>query len=241
MRIEVKTRRVFALLLLSLTATSCWVYTPQLADIPLIEHKGDMRLNGSVYMNPVPAYTDRIGGYFYPALGISSSFSAGLTEWMAINTFVDYQLDDIFYTHAALGYYKSFDGSVFEGYLGTGFGHGAKYLDDYPASSSLFYLCPFVQVNYGWHLGSHWELGVSLKAGDYSPVHVETHTPEDEPLTTPIPSFSPLLEPQVFVRVGGDKCKFQMQAGYTRLFGWPNGYLLNYHPISIGFGVTWKL
>lgn len=236
MRIEVKTRRVFALLLLSLTATSCWVYTPQLADIPLIEHKGDMRLNGSVYMNPV-----RRGYFFSPALGLSASFSAGLTDWMAINTYVGYQLDDNFYTHVALGGYKSFGVSVLEGYLGAGFGHSENYIDNIPASSSIYYLCPFMQVNYGLHITKYVDIGVSMKAGAYSPLRVDAHIPDDASPLPSVPSFSPLLEPQVFFRFGEEKYKVQVQAGYVRLFGWPDKYLLTYHPISIGFGVTWKL
>ena len=226
------------LLLLSLTLTSCWVYKPQLADIPLIDHKGDIRINGSVYFNPIPVYSDRLGSYFYPALGISSSFSAGVTESMAINTYIDYQLADDFYTHFALGWYKSYKTSVFEGYLGTGFGHGSIHLNAYPASSSIYYVCPFVQLNYGWHLGPHWDIGVSLKAGDYTPFKIKIRTPEDYPGPSHVPLASPLLEPQVFFRVGNDKCKFQSQIGYTYIIGWPNNYVITYHHLSIGMGVS---
>lgn len=236
-----RTRRVFVLLLLSLTTTSCWVYTPQLADIPLIEHKGDMRLNGSIFFNPVRVYTYGLGYFYLPAPGLSASFSAGLTDWMAINTFFDYRGGDVLYTHVALGGYKSFEWCVLEGYLGAGFGHAEKYIDHIPASSSIYYLCPFVQVNYGLHITKYVDIGVSMKAGTYSPLRVDAHIPDEASPLPSVPSFSPLLEPQLFFRFGEEKCKVQVQAGYTHLFGWPNEYLLRYHPISIGFGVTWKL
>ncbi len=237
-----KTKRFYVLplvLLLSLTVTSCWVYQPHLADIPLIEYKGDMRINGSVYFNPLQAYQDRLGYFIFPAVGgISASFSSGLTDRMAINTYLDYSLGSFFYTHVAVGRYEAFRGSVLEGYLGTGFGHGTVYINADPASSSIWYLLPFAQVNYGWHLGMNWDLGMSLKAGAYTPLHTEMHTPYDKP---DVPLLSPLLEPQVFFRVGSNKRKFQVQVGYTHLFNWPHGGLTRYHPLSIGVGYSWTL
>ena len=226
-----------AVLLLSCLATSCWMYKPELADIPLIDHKGDMRLNGSLHFNPEHAYTDRIGDFFIPVPGISASFSAGITDRWAINTFAEYQ-GNAYHTHAAVGLYEAYNGSVLEGYLGLGYGHGHNYWDSEPASADIGYLLPFVQVNYGWHLNPHNDIGFSLKTGDYIPVSTKINHPGENPTH---PDQAPLIEPQVFFRTGGDKVKFQLQVGYAHLFGWPKNGLLGYHPLSIGTGISISL
>ena len=221
-------------LLLSCLATSCWMYKPELADIPLIDHKGDMRLNGALYFNPEPAFNDRIGYFFIPVPGISASFSAGISDLWAINTFAEYQ-GNVYYTHAAAGLYRAFNRSVLEGYLGLGYGHGHAYWDAEPASADIKYLLPFVQVNYGWHLNPHNVIGFSLKTGDYIPVASRINHPCEDPT---YPVQAPLIEPQVFFRTGGEKVKFQLQMGYAHLFGWPQKGILSYHPLSISTGIS---
>lgn len=217
--------------MLSLTVTSCWVYKPELADIPLIDHKGDRHLNFAIYNNPILVYNDRLGYYYFPVPGISASYSTGITERLAINTHADFQ-GSCYYTHAAAGLYKPYHNSVLEGYLGVGYGHGSVYIDAEPASSDVDFLCPFAQVNYGWHLNSHWDVGMAMKAGDWIPFKVRaTGNPA-------YPSHVPLFEPQLFVRVGGEKVKFQLQAGYAHLFGMPHNRLLRYHTVSISTGIN---
>lgn len=222
------------LVVLSLVMTSCWVYRPQLADIPLIDHRGDMRLSCSVNANPLLPYKARIGRYLFPVPGVSSTFSAGLTDKAAVQLYSDLQ-GEILYSHAAAGLYKSYGGSVLEGYLGIGCGHGHIYIDAEPASSDVYYICPFVQVNYGWHLGVHWDAGVSMKTGDWIPFKIRGAEGESHP------SQAPLLEPQLFVRVGGENTKFLLQVGYTYLVGWPNSHLLRYFPVTVGMGLSFVL
>ena len=224
-------------LLLSCLVASCTMYKPELANIPLIDHKGDMRLSGTLYCYPVPAYNDRIGDFFIPVPGISASFSAGITDRWAINTFADFQ-GDVYYAHAAAGLYKEFDHSVLEGYLGLGYGHGYTHWDAEPATVNIDYLLPFVQVNYGWHLNSHNDIGFSLRTGDYIPVNTKINHPYENP-THPVQA--PLIEPQIFIRYGGEKVKSQIQVGYTYLFGWPRYGLLGYYSFSIGTGISISL
>ena len=222
---------MFFAVAMSLTVTGCWVYKPELADIPLIDHKGDRRLNFAIYNNPILVYSHRLGYYVYPVPGISASYSTGITERLAINTHADFQ-GSCYYAHAAAGLYKLCHSSVLEGYLGIGYGHGSVYIDAEPASSDVDFLCPFAQVNYGWHLNSHWDVGVSMKAGDWIPFKVRaTEDPSH-------PGYAPLLEPQLFMRVGGEKVKFQLQAGYAHLFGMSYSGLFGYYPVSVSTGIS---
>lgn len=226
-------RRIAFLVLpvvLSLTMTRCWVYKPMLADIPLIDHRGDMRVSASIFATPIPAYNDRLGHFLMPDPGVSSTFSMGVSDRAAVQMHSDLQ-GEVLYTHAAVGLYRPYDISVLEGYLGMGCGRGYRRLADEP-SIKIYYLCPFVQVNYGWHLGTHWDVGVSMKVGDWIPFDIRGADGLAHP------SQAPLLEPQVFLRVGGEEVKFQLQAGFTHLVGWPSSGELFYYPVSVGMGIS---
>ena len=74
--------------------TGCWTYKPQLADIPLINHKGDIRAAGSLYLLPVT--------------GLDATLSAGLTDHLAMQLHIDNE-GEVFYSHLALGYYKTYE------------------------------------------------------------------------------------------------------------------------------------
>ena len=221
-------RSAIVIILLSLTATSCWTYKPQLADIPLIDHKGDVRLAGSIY--------------WFPPIGANATVSMGLTNHLAMQFHGDFEGRDVFYSHAALGFYNSDSTSVLEGYLGLGHGHGDVYIDANPASAYGPYTIGFAQFNYGWHLNRHWDIGLAMKVGRVSAI-LRGHDGEDPNDDKEVfgPRKSALLEPQFFVRVGGEKVKFQLQLGYTYLPDWPRTGAIRYIPISLSTGLNFTL
>lgn len=228
------------LMLLSFTLTSCWVYKPQLADIPLIDHQGDVRLNGSVYVQPLISQHADGSISLLAVPGVSTTVSAGLTDRLAVQSHFDFQ--GHCYTHIALGLYKPFANSLLESYVGVGYGTGGASDNDEPASSHINYLCPFVQGNYGWRLGKHFDIGMALKAGDYIPVrYTRSRKPEYDSGNPSLPGHTLLVEPQVFFRVGWETVKLQLQAGYSLLAGWPREYLFGYYPVSLGVGVSISL
>lgn len=212
--------------MLSILATGCWMYKPQLADVPLIEHKGDVRIAGSLYL--------------YPATGVSATISAGLTDRMALQLHTDLESESVHYSHAALGLYHSYGSSIIEGYLGAGYGNGDVYIDAEPASAYGPYICGFGQINYGWYLGQRSVIGFSAKAGRmfsyFRGTSMDWGNPNyEDPFG---PRSCTLLEPQVFFRVGGECVKFQTQLGYTHLFGWPEDRTLRYIPLSFSMGIS---
>ena len=224
-------RYIHLIIIFALTfmMSGCWLYKPQLADVPLIEHKGDVRVAGSVYL--------------FPATGATATISAGLTNRMALQLHTDYESRDVHYSHASLGLYRSLGKRVREGYLGIGYGNGDVYIDASPASAHGPYFCGFGQFNYGWHLSEHSDIGFSMKVGrmfsyfrgsykEYNDLY------GDDPFG---PRWSTLLEPQVFFRVGGECVKFQTQLGYTHMFLWPKANVMRYIPLSFSVGVNISL
>ena len=209
---------------LSLMTTGCWLYKPQLADVPLIEQKGDVRVAGSVYL--------------YPATGATATMSAGLTNHLALQLHTDYESRDVHYSHAALGLYRSLGKRVWEGYLGVGYGNGDVYIDAEAASARGPYFCGFAQFNYGWHLNEHSDIGLSMKAGRMFSCFrgvSRGYSFSENPFG---PQWNTLLEPQVFFRVGGECVKFQTQLGYTHMFPWPKDSVLRYVPLSFSMGIS---
>ena len=215
---------IIVIVALSLMESGCWLYKPQLADVPLIEHKGDVRVAGSVYL--------------CPATGATATISAGLTNRLALQLHTDYESRDVHYSHAALGLYRSLGKRVREGYLGVGYGNGNVYIDAEAASARGPYFCGFAQFNYGWHLSEHSDIGLSMKAGRMFSCFrgvSRGYSYGEDPFG---PRWSTLLESQVFFRIGGDCVKFQTQLGYIHMFLWPQDPVLRYVPLSFSMGIN---
>lgn len=208
--------------------TSCWIYKPQLADIPLINHKGDVRVAGSIYW-PVPT-------------GVNATVSLGVTNHLALQMHGEFESLDVFYSHAAMGFYNADSTSVLEGYLGLGKGHGDANINTDPSNAYGPYCIGFAQLNYGWHLNRRCDIGLALKAGKMLSFlrGVDADDPNDDNMAFGYSKHT-LLEPQFFFRVGGEKVKFQVQLGYTYLSDWPKSYVFRYIPISLSTGLCFTL
>jgi len=95
-------------LLIPVFLVGCAVYHPQAPDIPLIDHKGEVRID--------------LGGTFIPSF--HTTFSYGLTNKIALQTYGSVGLENRRYFQFAPGLYKSLkDKKVIEIYSGIGFGH----------------------------------------------------------------------------------------------------------------------
>ncbi len=228
--------KISKLLLASLvlfSMTGCVVYHPQLADVPLVEHKGDARVATSLYLYPEP--------------GLAATISTGLTDHLAAQVHASFDGPDVFYTHMAVGLYFPHEKSVLETYLGLGRGNGDAYIDADPASARGPYMCHFLQFNYGWKLSEKSTIGVSFKGGTLWP-HVRWNgsvysaASDSWIIESGIDNdVHALLEPQFFYRVGNERLKFQIQLGYSYV-GFPRDIrALRYSPLSLSTGVSINL
>ena len=218
-------------ILLALLSTGCSVMNaPRLADVPLIDHKGDVRVSASAYV--------------YPILGLEATTTVGVFNRMALQLHVDGILSDTYF-HVASGFFLPIENRVFEAYLGYGKGDGSVYVDAEPISARGSFNTLFLQLNYGWKdLGKrHADVGFSLKGGRLFPefrgstpnTSVSHYTEEDI-----------LIEPQAFVRWGGEHVKFNLQVGYLYLpmlsaFNKSHENLFRYSPFMLSTGVTFIL
>ena len=218
-------RNLLLLMLMSFSLTGCWTYKPQLADVPLIDHKGDIRVSGSVYL--------------FPPTGITTTVSMGLTNHLSMQLHGDYESRDVFYSHVALGFYHPYNNNILEGYLGLGHGHGYVRDDAAPSNAHGPYTIGFAQMNYGWHLTQHSDIGLAMKIGRMSAIfygHNGEDPNDDEEAFGP--RRNSLFEPQMFFRVGGEKVKFQLQLGYTYLTDWRRTGSIRYFPLSFSTGIN---
>ena len=223
---------LFALTVL-LTTAGCSIYHPQLANVPLIEHKGDTRVAASLH--------------FLSGPGLSTTISTGLTDHLAAQVHASFDGPDVFYTHMAVGLYLPHEKGVFETYLGLGRGNGDVYIDADPASARGPYMCHFLQFNYGWKLSEKSTIGVSFKGGALWP-RVRWSGSAYDAATDSWISVSgvddnahALLEPQIFYRVGNERLKFQVQLGYSYVSFPRDIRALRYSPLCMSTGVSINL
>lgn len=198
----------------------CSIYHPQTVDIPLIDHKGDVRVDGSV----------GVSAWMLPdCVMLSGTVSYGFTDWLAGQAYVNYGFDNL-YGQVAPGVYKHLNEHlILEGYAGFGMGGiwSDKTTDDtdtnnvYNYAYRGRYMLPFAQVNLGWRglAKGHINLAFGLKAGGYLPSvdyrrfdENNVYKPEyDYNYSTP----NLLLEPQVQFSVGGELVKYSIRLGFA--------------------------
>ncbi len=210
----------FGLLLIILSG--CYVYKPQIADIPLIQEKGDLRIDGAISLLPIEANT---------------TVSYGATEKLALQVYgsIGEILDITYYLQGALGYYNNLgNNNVIEMYFGGGHGYG-----EYNASGSENgdgnYQLYFTQFNFGKLNGkfANMDYGLGIKTGllhtDYNRMWYPNSYIEN--------SF--LLEPNVFIRLGKGNTKFNFKVGAF----WVNNSkdkVIDFpeYPINVSIGIN---
>lgn len=216
-------------------ATGCnSIYQPRVVDIPLINHQGDQRLDAALGLT----------AYGNPAFGVT--YSRGFTDHLAGQAHLGGGAGHG-YLQLAPGLYTTVgENFVLEGYAGLGvasYNVGRTYETDAFDTSFHYYFTyagkyamPFVQGNFGWNglLKGHFDVAFSLKTGYYIPTFdYQQFLPDDTPIegrsqqyTTP----NVVLEPQLQIRIGGERVKYCFRVGVCWLSDMkqnPNSYLVS--------------
>ena len=199
------------------------IYHAQSVDVPLINHKGDVRVSADMSLS----------AWLLPdAMNLNATGTVGITDWLAGQVHANYGGDNA-YMHAAPGvYFPLSDKLVVEGYAGFGYGaiwrNGNKNKDEAEGSGSKNshtysgrFMLPFGQVNIGWHdLGPvHFGIALGMKVGGYMP-DFEAREASTSGTTTTYRYYAYhttnlLLEPQVQVTLGGENVKWVTRLGFS--------------------------
>ena len=216
-------------LLLSLLAASCGVYSAQGTDIPLIDHRGMVNLNGNLSLAHV-----------------QGNASVGITDHLALATSFSFAERQKYYNQYMAGYYNPIGRGVLELYGGFGYGYGRQYYDHDPRMGVKGrYQIYFAQVDYGWNnlANNHIDLGFALKTGLlHSNLHrIGTSTHYHYPELAPANHL--LLEPSVQFRVGGQHLKFSITLAYSFISSsrMNNPAHFSYDPVNLLLGLNIKL
>lgn len=239
-----------ALMALTLTFGGCTVYHPQAVDIPLINHSGDARIDASAGLS----------FWLLPdAVTLNLTGTYGFNNWLAGQAHVNYGGDNMYAQLAPGAYLRLGEHSVLEGYAGMGY--GSTWRDNITESSTAeegestsgtyslkgSYMLPFVQANLGWHdlTGANFDIGFGLKAGGYLPditytrLDKEGNEVADSREHYESPNF--LLEPQMMLRLGSQKVKFNVKLGFTVLSdvsGDPGHFMYDWFTASAGITIA---
>jgi hypothetical protein len=226
-------------LLSSLFLIGCAVYHPQTTDIPLIDHKGDLRID--------------VGASVIPSA--HSTISYGLTNKIALQSYGSIGVEDRYYFQFSPGLYKCVNKKVIELYSGFGMGHANTVknpLSNLPEAikQSLFgnYQIYFVQFNWGKNTTESKKLdwGLGLKTGLFHSNltdgnYYSIYSPETGPFTTNIDN-SILVEPIFCLRSGNEKAKFTYKFAFTKIIKLDNPDNIIPAPmINMSLGVNFKI
>jgi hypothetical protein len=228
----IKSRLIFGYLFSLMIMTSCIIYHPQTTDIPLISAKRDLRLDAGISILP----------------SVHATISYGLTNKISLQTFGSLGFDDRYYFQGATGIFKKYDDQkIMELYGGFGYGYGRAYRDANPGDLLGNYQVYFLQLNYGKIdcKFANMDYGFGLKTGflhsdliDKNYYHFYSET---GPFTT-YKDNSLLIEPNLFVRLGGERLRFNIKLGGC----WINKFThtskgFPYSFINLGLGLNYRL
>ncbi|MBO4244104.1 MAG: hypothetical protein J5882_03495 [Bacteroidales bacterium] len=248
-----------ALLLLAVLAglcTSCSFYKPQAADIPLINHSGDLRVDGCVSMSTLTIFPTSTGAHL--------TGSYGINDWMAAQAHLALDGSEGGLGYMAIGAYYPYKKFVVEGYLGAGLGYTPPYnsgsnesnVEDPTVETSSIsytrndvrggnYQTYFLQANVGWVdlAKGHIDIGFGIKQGwinsDFRTEHRTYHATTDT-YTTDIVRYrgmTPITEPQLMFRAGSQNLKFSLKLGFLIM---PNAEFV-YSNFTISAGINYRL
>lgn len=228
-------RLAFPGFLISWLLTGCYIYHPMPTDIPLISHKKDLRIDAGVSLLP----------------SVHSTVSYGLTDKIAVQGFGTYIGEGKNYFQAAAGFYKNtVNKEILEIYGGYGQGIGTYTVGGSPDDIWGNYRLYFTQFNYGSISGkSHnFEAGIGLKLGylnsrikeEISHYNPEENSTEIEMKTHHYNGI--LTEPMAVLRMGGEKVRFSLKVGATRIFRLKQENIrFEYMKGNLGLGINFRL
>ncbi len=229
-------KKLFLLILTCSLFTSCVMYHPHNVDIPLLEKKGDLRIDGSVNMTfPLLDGTGANATVSWAPLNMLGVQAAG-----SLSDPHNYQVQ------AAIGTYHGWGLSVLECYIGAGTGHSYYEFSNKNRHVGGQYNLMFSQINFGWnHLADDAiDFGFGIKAGLLTPDWTkESFNESTQTWTTDFNHTDPhfLIEPQLMFRAGGEHLKFSINVAYSALSDWPtDDDNLNYTRLSISLGLNYK-
>jgi hypothetical protein len=192
----------------------CAVYHPQTTDIPLIDHKGDCRIDAGVSLIP----------------SLYSTITYGLTKKIALQAFGSVGAEDRYYLQLSPGIYKCLENKkVIEFYSGFALGHAYTIknpLANMPEAVKQTlrgnYQLYFVQFNWGKNSYESKKIdwGLGIKTGLFRSELTDINYYRTYSGTEPFPvnkENSILLEPVFSLRTGNEKTKFTFKVALTKI------------------------
>ena len=226
--------KISVIILLLFNSCIARYHYPKSVDIPLIKNKGDIRLD--------------IGGFVVHDLvesalpGGQVTFSAGLTNIVAIQTHVSVDAVDKIHLQGAMGLYKKIDDeTVIELYSGYGVGWICE-------NNNFNYHLAFSQFNIGkTGIGAkkYIDYGLGLKGGylfvgnygDKNNAKYQNNSGYYQYYFRDYPENVWLFEPSIFFRFGGRRAKLSTRVNYLLINKEIDVYYL---PLSISAGVNFS-
>ena len=222
---------------LMIMTASCIAYRPQVVEVPLIDEKGELQVNGSVGLSA--PFGDAYLG---------TTVTYGATDWLAVQAHGNWNVSLGGYGQLSAGAFKTWDKAVLEGYIGYGVGGNKWNSSKSDRHVKAMYHLPYGQVDFGWKglANGRIDVGLALKGGMIMPTvndrqwNETTNTYETKTTKDPVG----LLEPQIFFRAGGKHLKWTMNIGYCQLWG-TNGNqpfgdaAVMYMPFTINMGLSY--
>ncbi|MES2732084.1 MAG: hypothetical protein V4714_10060 [Bacteroidota bacterium] len=236
--------QVLIFLCLAWIGQSCIVYHPPTADIPLISKKGEAKIDAGLALG---AWVNDPRTSSVINTSVNATISYGLTRAVALQTFGTLG-PDRFYLQGAVGHYRNLvPNRVLEIYMGAGSGRGRALHYRWFSSSTILlgeYQTYFTQVNYGIINNKRplREYGFGIKTGLLHSTLTSDGFYADHDSERIFSDNSFLLEPNLFMKLGGKRVTFNLKLAGCWMYKFTNQTrYLPYSYVNLGLSLNYRL
>jgi len=223
------TKTAYLVLILAF-ASSCKVYNPQLAPLPLLTERNELQIDGGI---SAPA-------------GCNVAIAYSPVSNIGIQVFGSLSAESGYHYQGAIGYYWNKNPSLkYEIYTGIATGNGTAFKTSRPGSLNGDYSTYFLQMNLGQE--SQWkkpvEYGIGLKFGLFNAEITDNGFYESDGLDPVVYSNSYfLIEPIAFARFGNKKLRVGLQMNGVSLINTRQEQRqIPYNTVALGIHLNYRL
>lgn len=192
---------------LSLLMTSCGVYYAQIPDQPMLEQKGDMRIDAAFSSYIMGAYSS-LAYAVTDHVGVQGNLNLGKSGQAM---------------QASMGWFSNHGKQNWDIFAGMGMGETDHPVFWYQHTLGNFNTY-FIQGDYGFKglLDDHLDIAFGVKVGRLTGLSFSSDIDDD--IDLPVYERTNLVEPVLTIRFGGEHFKFSIRSGLCS--SWPSKVLI---------------
>jgi hypothetical protein len=218
-------RQLMIILIITIFINNCTIYNPQIVPATIIKEKGDLQINGGIFLTP----------------GVHASVGYGLNKCISVQTFASYSLNNVAHFDLSSGWYKNRKKIIFGIYGGYSYGYGninykpinLVYMGEYHWIGHYQLLYNKIQLI---KTTKRIDFGIVTRFGYLKPLYIKRSFYGDRTDIEIFTKFRKIIEPSFYVNL---KSSHRLSITLMGTFSFYNSEYYDNNYFSFGFGFNY--